>query len=439
MRVLITGIDGYLGFPLALSLGAKGHEVAGIDNELRRKLVKSEGSQSAIPIEMLWHRQNSYEKIFGKPLVVHGGDLAADNLEILDFIKRFNPDAIVYLGEIPSAPYSMKGRDGAIHTQYNNVLGTLNTLFAMQEVCPDAHLIKLGTLGEYGTPDCDIPEGHFPTGSQLHNSKSLGSGDWVADISGMTFPKRANSWYHLSKVHDSNNIEFACRNWGLRSTDIMQGVVYGTRTDEMNWKTIDRSIAHKMQMDEAPPFLDSTPNENVRTRFDFDECFGTAINRFCAQAVAGLPITVYGEGKQKRGFLPLRDSIQCMNLALENPPEKGEYRVFNQFEEVYSIEQLAKIVRIIYNSEEWIGNIDNTFPAKIVHLENPRNEAAEHYYNPVHQKLFDLGYKPTNDLRGQIKEMIEDLIPHRQRILDCKDVLMPKIGWDGKIEERKEL
>jgi len=420
MRVLITGIDGYLGWPLALSLGAKGHEVAGIDNGLRRLLVKNQNSQSAIPIPTFTERAKTFEELFGKKLCWLHSDLQA-TLFPRKFIANFQPEAIVYLGEIPSAPYSMTSVKEAIFTQRNNVEGTLNTLYTVQEVCPDAHLIKLGSMGEYGTPDCPISEGNLSKDSLWEDQLSRGLPD---ELVGLSFPKRANSWYHLSKVHDSNNIEFACRNWGLRSTDIMQGVVYGTRTDEMYKPTISLSM--------FPLDPQSRIDENLRTRFDFDECFGTAIHRFCAQAVAGLPITVHGKGLQKRGFLPLRDSIQCLNIALENPPEKGEYRVFNQFEEVYSIGELAEIVQSVF---VLMGHQ----PSSIVHLENPRNEAAEHYYNPVHQKLFDLGYKPTNDLRGQIREIIEDLIPHRQRILDCKEVLTPKIGWDGKIEERKEL
>jgi UDP-sulfoquinovose synthase len=222
--------------------------------------------------------------------------------------REFRPDAIVYLSEIPSAPWSMNDYN-AMETQYNNVQGTLATLLAMKNVCPDAHLIKLGTMGEYGTPSGTIiPEGNFPDGSRWR----LSNGSDGGSLSGLPFPRSAGSWYHLSKVHDSYNVRFACNNYGLRSTDVMQGVVYGTRIDAM----------------------DNDPKLN--TRFDIDECFGTAINRFCAQAVICHPITVYGLGNQKRGFLSLRDSIQCLQLSIDNPPSKGEYRVFNQFDEVYS-------------------------------------------------------------------------------------------------------
>jgi len=432
MRVLITGIDGYLGFPLALSLGASywGYDVVGIDNGLRRDLVSDEESQSAIPIPTLEKRKQIYQELYKKPLVVLSADLSVESIKVTKFFSDQKPEVVIYLGEIPSAPYSMRSSFCASRTQHNNVLGTLNTLYAIQKTCPDAHLIKLGTMGEYGTPDTIIPEGTFPKNS-LWNNRGFPDIplEYQNDISGMTFPKRANSWYHLSKVHDSHNIEFACRNWGLRSTDIMQGIVYGTRTVNMYYSPTKHGYI----------FDASKLNPNLRTRFDFDECFGTVIHRFCAQAVAGMPLTVYGEGKQKRGFLPLKDCIQCLNLVLENPPEKGEYRVFNQFEEVYSIIELAEAVEEIYDDAEGFYGAENSKPVRIVHIENPRNEAAEHYYNPVHQKLFDLGYKPTNDLKGQIAKIIEDLIPHRQRILDCKDVLTPKIGWDGKIKERREL
>ena len=274
----------------------------------------------------------------------------------------------------------------AIFTQTNNIIGTLVTVYAIKEVVPECHLVKLGTMGEYGTPNVDIPEGFFEIEYRGRKDR-------------MMFPRKAGSWYHQTKVHDTNNVEMACRIWGLRSTDIMQGVVYGTRIDEMG------------------------EDERLLTRFDFDQSFGTAINRFCAQAVVGLPLTPFGKGLQRRGFLPLRDSMQCLTLALENPPEAGEYRTFNQFEEVYQIAELARKVQCIGN--------EMGLDVKINHVENPRVEEEEHYYNPDHQHLLDLGYKPTHDMDAELRIVLKDLMKYRERIEARKEAQFPDIRWDG--------
>src|SRR5207302_9459050 len=192
------------------------------------------------------------------------------------------------------------GRGRAVQTQRNNVLGTLNVLHALTKYVPEAQLVKLGTMGEYGTPNIDIEEGWLDV--ELNGRSDR-----------LPFPKMPGSFYHLSKVHDSHNIHFACRVWGLAATDLNQGVVYGIATDET----------------ELHPEL--------RTSFHYDAVFGTALNRFCAQAVAGVPLTVYGAGGQKRGFLNIRDTLECVRLAAENPAERGEVRVFNQFTEVFSV------------------------------------------------------------------------------------------------------
>ena len=385
MRILITGVDGYLGWPLAIHLAARGHEVAGIDNYARRGWVGEMGSQSAIPIAPMAARLHAYREHLGQNLRFYKGDLADYNF-VLNAYRSFRPEAIVYLGEMPSAPYSMLDVHTALYTQQNNVLGTLVTLHAMRDAVPDAHLVKLGTMGEYGTPGVDIPEGWFEL-------------DYRGRKERMLFPRRAGSWYHQSKVHDSHNVEMACRLWGLRSTDIMQGVVYGTAIDEI----------------EGRPEL--------ATRFDFDQAFGTAINRFCAQAVIGLPLTPYGKGHQKRGFLPLRDSMQCLTLTLENPPEAGEYRVFNQFEEIYSVMELAERVQRI--------GAEFDLDVKIHPLENPRTEQEEHHYAPDHQHLLDLGYQPTHDMDTELRSVFGDLIPHRNRIEERREAQFPDIRWDG--------
>ena len=385
MRVFITGVDGYLGWPLSLYLAKRGHEVAGIDNYMRRSWVGEMGSQSAIPIVKMADRLLAYRQNMEQSLRFYKGDLTDYNF-VLNAYKSFRPEAIVYLGEMPSAPYSMIDMQHAVFTQTNNIMGTLITLYAIKEAVPGCHLVKLGTMGEYGTPNVEIPEGFFDIEYRGRKDR-------------MMFPRKAGSWYHQSKVHDTHNIEMACRFWNLRSTDIMQGVVYGTYIDEMSG------------------------DKRLRTRFDFDQCFGTAINRFCAQAVIKLPLTLYGKGYQRRGFILLRDCMQCLTIAIENPPEAGEYRTFNQFEEVYSLYELAEKVQKV--GEKFDLDI------KINHIENPRMEAEEHYYNPDHKHLLDLGYKPTHDMETELEIMFRDLLPHSERIEERREAHFPDICWDG--------
>lgn len=385
MKVFIAGIDGYLGWPLAQYLTARGHEVAGVDKMLRREWVEEVGSHSALPVYSREERLAAFRERYGKDLDFREGDLL-DYEFLKNFFAEFQPDAIVHLGQMPSAPYSMIDQAHCTWTQHNNVIGNLNILWAMREVCPDAHLLKLGTMGEYGTPNVDIPEGFFEV-------EFRGRKDYLP------FPRQAASFYHQSKVHDSNNTHYACKIWGLRATDVMQGVVFGTRIDEMG------------------------DDPRLRSRLDFDQCFGTAINRFCCQAVIDHPLTIFGAGHQKRGFLPLRDSMQCMAITIENPPEKGEYRVFNQFEETYSIVELADMV------QEVGGEVG--LDVKVYEYDNPRNEAAEHYYNPDRNHLINLGYVPSHDVRAEMKIMLKDLIEHKDRILSKQDILVPDIRWDG--------
>lgn len=385
MKVFIAGIDGYLGWPLAQYLTARGHEVAGTDLMLRRKWVEEMGSQSALPVYSMAERLEAFREHYGKTLLFREGDLL-DYEFVRSFFAEFQPDAIVHLGQMPSAPYSMIDQVHAVFTQTNNIISNLNILWAMKEVCPSAHLLKLGTMGEYGTPNVDIPEGFFEV--EYRGRKDT-----------MPFPRQAGSFYHWSKVHDSNLTMFTCRIWGLSATDVMQGVVFGTRIDEMG---------------EDP---------RLRSRLDFDQCFGTAINRFCCQVVIGHPLTLFGAGHQKRGFLPLRDSMQCMALAIENPPKQGEYRVFNQFEETYTLTELAEMVHEVA-SEMGISS-------EIYNYENPRKELEEHYYNPDRNHLINLGYQPTHDVKAEMRIMIQDLLHHKDRIMEKQAILVPDIRWDG--------
>jgi UDP-sulfoquinovose synthase len=389
MRVLIAGIDGYLGWPLSLHLADRGHEIFGIDNFSRRKNVAEVGSWSAIPIPNMARRLEYARNLLGHRIKFFRGDLRRYE-DALQVLRESRPDAIVHLGEQPSAPYSMIDSKHAIFTQENNVTGTLNLLWAMKECCPDAHLVKLGTMGEYGTPNIEIPEGFLEIEYRGRKDR-------------LPFPRQPGSYYHLSKVHDSGNIAFACKIWGLMSTDIMQGVVYGTRPN-------------------------ATEDLRLHTRFDFDESFGTVINRFCAQAVIGHPLTPYGKGEQRRGFIALVDSIQCLTIAVEHPPQPGEYRIFNQIDEIYGINELSELVAKAADS---VG-----ISVEIHSVENPRVESEEHFYKVDHERLKQLGFRPTRNINEELEIMIKDLAHFRHRISAKKNVIAPTTRWRGKSSRR---
>lgn len=386
-RILILGIDGYIGFALANHLLREGFEVAGLDNLSRRERVSDLGSNSLTPIES--HDRRSYLLGMSKTFI---GSYSICSLHdyyfyLTKLLEQVKPDTIVHLAEQPSAPWSMLNNDHAVKTQHENVIGTLNLLWAMKEACPDAHLIKLGTMGEYGKPNCHIPEGVIPKIPCQHADIYPKS---QCPMAGLQFPRDPNSFYHLSKVHDTHNILFACKTWGLTATDIMQGVVYG--------------------------LTDTGPRI---TRFDYDECFGTVINRFCAQAISDNPITIYGSGYQSYSFLPLKDSLQCITLIINNPPAKGTHDTINQFQGVYDINKLAGKVSLA----AYIAGLK----PKIMHIPNPRTESENHIYYPEHSKLHTMGYKPTLNLQFELNNLIKTLLPYKDRVI--KDVLMPDIKW----------
>jgi UDP-sulfoquinovose synthase len=389
MRILILGGDGYLGWPTSMHFSRRGHEVHSLDDYLRRRAHAEARTDSLTPIlGALLARAEAWRDVTGLEIGVTEGDLL--DWEVVERVFReFQPEAIVHYGEMPSAPYSMIDREHAAFTQTNNVIGTLNVLFAMAELAPDGHLVKLGTMGEYGTPNIDIEEGFIT----IHHK---GRSDTLP------FPKMPGSLYHLSKVHDSHNIQFACRVWGLRSTDLNQGVVYGIETDETR---LDPRLA---------------------TRFDYDEVFGTALNRFCLQAVIGHPLTVYGKGGQTRGYLNVVDTLRCVELAMLNPPELGEYRVFNQFTEQFSILDLA---RQVHDAGSAYG-----LPVDIRHLDNPRVESEDHYYNPAHTKLLDLGLEPHLLSETLIESMFSAIERHKDRVI--LDHIMPSTRWRPPARER---
>ncbi len=382
MRVLILGGDGYLGWPTAMRFSSRGHQVHLVDNYLRRTAHAEAGTDSLVPIPAgLAERTAAWREVSGKDIGFTEGDLC-DWAVTEQVFSDFRPDAVIHYGEMPSAPYSMKDREHAVFTQTNNVVNTLNTIFAIEEFVPDAHLVKLGTMGEYGTPNIDIEEGYIEI---EHNGRK----------ETLPFPKLPGSFYHLSKVHDSHNIHFACRIRGLRATDLNQGVVYGIETDETK--------------------LD----ERLATRFDYDDVFGTALNRFCLQAVIGHPLTVYGKGGQTRGYLNIVDTLQCVELAVANPADRGEMRVYNQFTEQFSVRELADLVQK--------AGAEYGLDVAIDAIDNPRVEMEDHYYNPKHTKLMDLGLKPNLLSETLVESMFATIERHKERVI--ADHILPRDRW----------
>src|ERR1700760_4189179 len=381
MKIAVLGGDGYCGGATALHLSQKGHKVAIIDNFARRQWDYELGVQTLTPIRPLAERLNVWHQFTGKNIDLFVGDVS-DYDFLSSMVKAFRPEAVVHFAEQRSAPYSMIDHKHAAFTQVNNVVGTLNLLFAIQDLRPDCHIVKLGTMGEYGTPNIDIEEGFITI---EHNGR----------IDTLPYPKQPGSFYHLSKVHDSHNIMFACKVWGLRATDLNQGVVYGTVTDET-------------AMDEA-----------LINRFDYDEIFGTVLNRFCVEAAIGHPLTVYGKGGQQRGFLDIRDTVRCVEIACNHPAKQHEFRVFNQFTERFSILDIAHQV---HAAGKKIG-----LNVEITHLPDPRVEAEEHYYNAKHSKLIDLGLQPHYLSENLLDSLLQIAVKYQDRI--DPSLIMPRVNW----------
>jgi UDP-sulfoquinovose synthase len=382
MRVLILGGDGYLGWPTALRFSARGHEVSVVDNFSRRRWHREHGTDTLTPIAELDARIGAWRELTGESIRSYVG--AVEDGDFLDeVVAETRPEAVVHYGEQPSAPYSMMSRERAVETQHTNVIGTLNLLFSLRDHVPECHLVKLGTMGEYGTPNIDIEEGFIEI---EHKGRT----------DTLPFPKQPGSLYHCSKVHDSTNVHFACRIWGLRATDLNQGVVYGVSTEE------------------------TARDERLVTRFDYDEIFGTVLNRFCVQAVIGHPLTVYGTGGQTRGFLNIRDTLRCVELAVENPAGAGEFRVFNQFTEQFSVGQLAELVKA---AGEHLG-----YSVEVNHVDNPRVELEDHYYNATHTKLIDLGLEPTLLGEELVESMLHAIERHKDRVIESS--IDPHTRWN---------
>jgi len=389
MKIAVLGGDGYCGWATALYLSKQGHSVAIVDNFVRRLWDHELNAQTLTPIRPLSDRLRVWQAVSGKTIESFYGDVC-DYDFLSSTLRAFEPDAVVHFAEQRSAPYSMIDRSHAVFTQVNNVVGTLNLLFALREHRPECHLVKLGTMGEYGTPNIDIEEGYITI---EHNGRK--------DV--LPFPKQPGSFYHLSKVHDSHNIMFACKIWGLRATDLNQGVVYGTMTDET-------------AMDEA-----------LINRFDYDDVFGTVLNRFCIQAAIGQPLTVYGKGGQTRGFLDIRDTVRCIEIACENPANRGECRVYNQFTEQFAVRDLAKMT--VAAGKKLGLNVE------VDHLQDPRVEAEEHYYNAKHSKLIDLGLKPHLLSDSLLDSLMNIAVKYRDRA--DASLMLPQVNWREPRNDRR--
>lgn len=381
MRVLIAGGDGFCGWPTALYLSKQGHEVAIIDNLARRKWDEELRSNSLTPIASLQERVAKWEELTGKTIQYYIGDLNHYDF-LCEVMRQFRPEAFVHFAEQRSAPYSMIDREHAVFTQVNNVVGTLNVAYAIRELAPDCHLIKLGTMGEYGTPNIDIEEGYIEI---EHNGRK--------DV--LPYPKQPGSFYHLSKVHDSHNLMFICRVWGLRVTDLNQGVVYGLHTDETRLDPV------------------------LMNRFDYDGVFGTALNRFLIQAAIGHDLTVYGRGGQTRGFLNISDTVRCIEITVNHPADRGEFRVFNQFTEEFSVLELAEKVKKVAERE---GH-----EVEIAHLPNPRVEKESHYFHAKNTKLQQLGLTPNLLTDEVLLGIFETALKHKDRVV--MNNVLPDVSW----------
>lgn len=384
MRVLICGADGYLGWPTAMHFAAKGHEVIAVDNYLRRDIARKTNSEPLFETPNLSDRAELFQASGGAEIQVRIGDLA-DFRFVETLFKEFQPEVVVHYAEQPSAPYSMIGFEEARHTFQNNLNVTFNLIWAMIEHAPLAHMVKLGTMGEYGTPNIDIEEGWLEIDHNGRKDKFL-------------FPRQAGSLYHTTKVLDTDLLWFYVRTYGLRVTDLMQGPVYGLTTAE------------------------TEADHRLRPNFHYDDIFGTVVNRFLVQAVAGVPLTVYGKGGQTRGYLDLRDTLQCVELAANTPPAEAELRIFNQFVEQFSVNQLAEKVQRVGQGLGVDVQVKNT--------PNPRKEAEEHYYNAKHSGLLELGLKPHHMTDEVLTDMMKTVQRYSDRIDDRR--IMPRVSWNPK-------
>jgi UDP-sulfoquinovose synthase len=382
MRILILGGDGYLGWPTAMAFRNAGHDVLAVDNYLRRKIAAETDSEALMQNPQLPDRIAIFKQVTGKDIAFAEGD-CCDFGFLADVVKAYAPEAVVHYAEQPSAPYSMMGYDQARATLSNNLLATFNIIWTVMQHAPNCHIIKLGTMGEYGTPNIDIEEGWIDITHKGRRAKFL-------------YPRQAGSLYHTTKMLDTDLLWFYVRIYGLRVSDLMQGPVYGISTDEADF------------------------DQRLMPNFHYDDIFGTVVNRFLVQAIAGVPLTVYGKGGQTRGYLNIRDTLQCVALAAATPPANGELRILNQFTQTFSVIQLAEKVRHV--------GMQMGLKVEIKKVDNPRKEMEEHYYNPAHHGLAELGLKPHLMTDEILAAMLDQLLPYRNRIVI--DRILPRVRWD---------
>lgn len=388
MRVIIFGGDGYLGWPTSMHFAALGHEVWSVDNYYKRNAAAAAKSESLFPNPTLLERAEIFEAASGYKIHAIEGD-CCDRAFMDALFAKVKPDAVIHYGEQPSAPYSMKGYKEAHSTLMNNLEGTLNVIWGVLEHAPDCHIIKLGTMGEYGTPNIDIEEGWLEVEHKGRKQKFL-------------YPRQGGSLYHTTKIMDTDMLWFYVRTYGLRATDLMQGPVYGISTDQSEIDT------------------------RLRPHFHYDDIFGTVINRFMVQAICGVPLTVYGKGGQTRGYLNIRDTMQCVTLAMDTPPERGEMRVLNQFTEQFSINDIATMVQRVGNN---MG-----LDVAIQTVPNPRKEAESHYYNALNEGFIKLGLKPHYLTDEVLAQKIEEVMLYKNLIDRSK--IMPRVRWRDEGQEK---
>ena len=393
-HILILGGDGYLGWPTAMHFSARGHKVTVVDNYFRRNACTELDTGMLYPVPTLIERAKIWHEKTGKEIRVVIGDLAQPEFMRSLFTGDFKyqwaldnkftglPDTVVHYAEQPSAPYSVYNYKYADITLMNNLRVTNNLLWAIRDYSPDTHVIKLGTMGVYGTPNIDIEEGWLEIEHKGRKDKFL-------------FPRQAGSLYHTTKIMDTDLEWFGVRMWDLRITDLMQGPVYGIETEESN---ID---------------------ERLKTLFNYDEVFGTIVNRFIVQSIVGYPLTVYGKGGQTRGYLNIKDTLQCIEMAEKTPAQKGELRIMNQIMETFSANDLAELTKKVGNK---LGH-----NVEIDHIENPRKEAEEHYYNPVYQGLKEIGVEPHFLDEDVMEKMF--MIVDKYKMNIRKDVIFKGVKW----------
>lgn len=382
MNIIILGGDGYLGWPTAMNLSNQGNKVLVIDDYSRRNIAQKTSSEPLICSPDLKGRTELFRILTNKKINYEIGDCSEFDF-MNSIFKKNKPDAVIHYAEQPSAPYSMKGFYEAKYTLNNNLNSTFNLIWCVLKHCPDCHIIKLGTMGEYGTPNIDIEEGWIDINHKGRKDKFL-------------FPRQSGSLYHTTKILDTDLIWFYVRTYGLKVTDLMQGPVYGLITNE------------------------SVDNDQLLPNFHYDSIFGTVVNRFLTQAVAGVPLTVYGKGGQTRGYLNIIDTMKCINIALKTVPKRGDLRILNQFTEQFSVNEIAFLVKEAASLLNIEVNIKN--------IKNPRKEMEEHYYNASNRSFLELGLKPTKMTKERLAEMMKIIMKYKSRI--DLDKIMPNLNWN---------